>query len=466
MAQAGRDDDRAANALHAPVAKGNAGYVWLGAWFWTLLLAAMLVIGGANIAYPLMRILCGVLGGLAVAIAVTSRTSRWSQPGWTDWIVLGIVLLFIIQMVPLPPALWTLFPGRESIAVIDREVFGALQWRPITIDTEATFQTSAFLIPFLGIYLAWRSGDEGRREGMVRGVWIALAIALALGLLQLAGLDMLHPYPVEADNDYGNGFFTNHNHQATFVLMAAVLAVALGRNLPRGLGEGRVLGLAVGVSIAVVASGSRTGVVLMAAVLALLAVGWAAGNLRRAKRRGGGIGRAYVIGGALLGTMLVAATVVIIGAERFTMGRRALADDQRLEMTPIAWKAIGQFWPTGSGFGTFQVPYRQVEPVEAVRMLDVMHAHNDLLEALVEGGALALLLIAAALFRIGWLARTGWRREGETPVRSALVAMALLVPLAHSLVDFPLRTMAISALFALALAALEAKSANTSALNS
>lgn len=465
MAQAGRDDDRTIAALQATVAKGNAGNGWLGTWCWTLLLAAMLVMGGANIAYPLMRILCGALGGLAMAIAVTSRNSRWARPGWTDWIVSGIVLLFAIQMVPLPPALWTLLPGREAIAAIDREVFGGLQWRPITIDSEATFQTSAFLLPFLGIYLAWRSGDDRRREGMARGIWIALAIALALGLLQLAGLDMLHPYPVESDNDYGNGFFTNHNHQAAFVLMAAALVVALGRNLPRGMGEGRVLGLAIGVSIAVVASGSRTGVMLMAGMLALLAAGWAAGHLRLARRQGGGIGRGYLIGGALLGVVLVAATMVMIGAERFTMGRRALGEDQRLEMTPIAWKAIGQFWPTGSGFGTFQVPYRQVEPVEAVRMLNVMHAHNDLLESLVEGGALALLLIVATLFRIGWLARTGWRREGEARIRSALIALSLLIPLAHSLVDYPLRTMTISALFALALAALDSKSSNTSALN-
>ncbi|MCW1401068.1 O-antigen ligase family protein [Novosphingobium sp. MW5] len=464
MAQTGRDDDHTIDALHAPVAKGNARAGRLAGWCWSLLLTTVLVIGGANVAYPLMRVLCGVLGGLAMAVALTSRHSQWARFGWTDGIVAGIVLVFVIQIIPMPPALWTLLPGREAIAVIDREVFGQLQWRPITIDSEATFQSAAFIIPFIGIYLAWRSGNGPRREGMVRGIWIALAIAVALGLLQLAGLGMLHPYPVESDNEFGNGFFTNHNHQATFVLMAAALAVALGRGLPRAIGEGRVLGLAVGVSLAVLASGSRAGVVLMAAVLALLAAGWAASRLRPASR-GGRFGRGYLLGGALLGVTLVGAVSAMIGADRFAMGRGALGEDQRFEMTPIAWKAIGQFWPTGSGFGTFQVPYRQVEPVEAVRMLNVMHAHNDLLEALVEGGVLALLLIAAALIRIGCLARKGWRQKGETRVRSALVAVALMVPLAHSLVDYPLRTMAISVLFALALAALDTNTSNASAMN-
>lgn len=463
MAQAGLDGDQTIAALHAPVAKGNARPEWLSPWCWSLLLAAMLVMGGANIAYPLVRILCGLLGGLAMALAITSRHSRWARPGWTDGIVAGIVLLFVIQIVPLPPALWTLFPGREAIAAIDREVFSQPQWRPITIDSEATFQTFAFVIPFLGIYLAWRSGDGRRRAGLVRGLGIALAIALALGLLQLAGLDM-HPYPVESDNEFGNGFFTNHNHQATFVLMAAMLFVALGRSLPRGLGEGRVLGLAVGVSLAVFASGSRSGVVLTAAVLALLAAGWAARRLRLTGR-GGGISRGYLFGGALLGTALAAVTTAMIRADRITMGRGALGDDQRLEMTPIAWKAIGQFWPTGSGFGTFQVPYRQVEPVEALRMLDVMHAHNDLLEVLVEGGALALLLIIAALFRVGWLAHLGWQQQGDARIRSALIALALTVPLVHSLVDYPLRTMSIAVLFAVALASLEARASETHVTN-
>lgn len=461
MAQAGRDDNRARGALHAPTAQGNAAPDLRGSWPWAALVAAMLVLGGANIAYPLMRILCGALGGLALALAITSRQSRWHRPGWTDAIVAGVVLLFVIQIVPLPPSLWTLFPGRGPIAAIDREVFGQLQWRPITIDIEATFQTSAFLIPFLGIYLAWRSGNEGRREGMLRGIWIALGIAIAVGLLQAAGLDMFHPYPVEADNEFGNGFFTNHNHQATFVLMAAVLVVALAGKLPRVIGGVTLPGLAIAVAMAVIASGSRAGVALMAAVLVLLAAGWAAGRFVNG-RPASGLGRAHLLGGALLGLALAGTAVAIIGADRFSMGRRALGDDQRLEMTPIAWKAIGQFWPTGSGFGTFPVPYRQVEPVEAVRVLDVMHAHNDLLEALVEGGLPALLLIVAAVFRMGWLTRKGWRQGGDIRVRTGVTGLALLIPLAHSLVDYPLRTMSIAVLFAIALAALEAMAANRS----
>lgn len=434
-------------------------------WLWTLLVILTIIMGGTNIAYPLMRIVSGTGGAIMLAAAVTSRSSRWPRPGATDWIIAGMIALFVIQFIPLPPALWTQFAGRGPIAAIDREMFGQPLWRPLSIHIEATWQTFAFLIPFLGAYMAYRSGTAPRRAALMRGVAIGFAIAVALGLLQVAGFDFLHPYPIEADNHFGNGFFTNHNHQATFVLMAAVLLLTVEGRLPqKSLLDAKLAGFAVATGLAALASGSRAGIVLVLASALVFVTFWLVTRSRPPGAKGSSARPvAFALGGAAL--VAAAVSALVIGAERFALGRGGLLEDQRLEIAPIAWQAIWQFWPTGSGFGTFQTPYRQVEPIEALRILDISHAHNDLLEVAIEGGVLALALIAALSIRIFMLSGRALRIKGAEGMRIAAIGLALAVPLVHSLVDYPLRTMSIAVLFALALASIEAKATETHVTN-
>ena len=434
-------------------------------WLWTLLVILTIIMGGTNIAYPLMRILSGTCGAIILAAAVTSKASRWTRPGPTDWIIAGMIALFVIQFIPLPPALWTQLAGRGPIAAIDREVFGQPLWRPLSIHIEATWQTFAFLIPFAGAYIAYRSGSAWRRMALMRGVAFGFVIAIALGLLQSAGIDLLHPYPLEPHNIFGNGFFTNHNHQATFVVMAAVLLLTVDSRLPqKSLLDSKLAGLAIATGLAALASGSRAGFVLALASALAFVTFWLITRSRPPNPWGSSM---RPVTWALGAAALVAATIsaMVIGAERFAQGRGGLLEDQRLEIAPIAWRAIWQFWPTGSGFGTFQTPYRQVEPIEAVRILDVTHAHNDLLEVAIEGGVLALALIAALSIRIVLLTGRALRAKGAEGMRIAATGLALAVPLVHSLVDYPLRTMAIAVLFALALASLEAKASETHVTN-
>ena len=121
----------------------------------------------------------------------------------------------------------------------------------------------------------------------------------------------------------------------------------------------------------------------------------------------------------------------------------------------VTARAAQDFLPTGSGFGTFAAIYRLFEPPALLRPFHANHAHNEPLELVLEGGLPALLLILAVL---GWLAaRTValWRAPPQDGgaldlalARAATVAVWLL--LAHSLVDYPLRTTAPMGLFALA----------------
>lgn len=79
------------------------------------------------------------------------------------------------------------------------------------------------------------------------------------------------------------------------------------------------------------------------------------------------------------------------------------------------------------------------------------HAHNDYAEIALELGLPGALLLLLFLLWWGKAAVESWRSpEAQPYVRAAVVASGAI--LAHSMVDFPLRTAAIGSLFAMCLA--------------
>jgi O-antigen ligase len=108
----------------------------------------------------------------------------------------------------------------------------------------------------------------------------------------------------------------------------------------------------------------------------------------------------------------------------------------------------------GSGFGTFQTLYQTVEDPFAVTRFYVNHAHNDVLELLVEGGIPALALLVLSL---AWWIAAAWRAWRPSDVADPYARAGAVIGgvlLMHSLVDFPLRTEALMAVLATSIALL------------
>ena len=137
--------------------------------------------------------------------------------------------------------------------------------------------------------------------------------------------------------------------------------------------------------------------------------------------------------------------------DRFTL-QDPMADG-RWPIVDATVQAIGQFFPLGSGAGSFEAVMRRFHPPELPGVI-INYAHNDYLEWLLEAGLGAALLIAAGLaFYLRQWGRV-WRRGEWTPFRFAQVGagIALLLMMLHTLVDFNLRIPA-NALFTAFLAA-------------
>ena len=132
--------------------------------------------------------------------------------------------------------------------------------------------------------------------------------------------------------------------------------------------------------------------------------------------------------------------------------------DQFLPARPL--KPQQRICLSAPALGTFVPVYPMFEKPEGASPAYVNHAHNDILEVWLETGVLGLVLMG--LFAV-WLVRRSvaiWRStppDGASDLdwslaRAATIVIGLII--AHSFVDYPLRTGAMMAIMAFACALL------------
>ena len=387
--------------------------------------------------------------GLAV-IALLSRSIA-PEARLPLVIAASAAILVLITLIPLPPAVWTQLPGRGFVVETFELAAIPLGWMPISLDPGATWRSFLALLAPLAIFLAVLSiGHDGRRILSLLVVGFALA-SVVLGLLQLMqGPGSALRFYAITNPSSSVGFFANRNHYAallyTAVPFAAAWMIALAYDRRRRFGA-----VACGLALAVLLLGlgvtlSRAGIVL--GLCALLLSGFLLDRATAGQSRRSAI-YAVAIAGAI-GAILVIHYALPGIISRF---EAAPVDDYRFDILGITLAAAKAFFPVGSGFGTFQAVYLMYDRPEALLTRYVNHAHNDWAELWLEGGVLFAL---AAIGFLVWFARAGhdaWRAApGQTTYldralgRAAAISVCLL--LLHSLVDYPLRTVALLSVFA------------------
>ena len=93
-----------------------------------------------------------LLGLLLLGAPASSIPSATATRGGDRRLV--IALLPLLQLVRLPPMLWTLLPGRGAFAAAYREANISLPWLPISLDPAATWRSFLALAPPVAVFLA------------------------------------------------------------------------------------------------------------------------------------------------------------------------------------------------------------------------------------------------------------------------------------------------------------------------
>lgn len=353
------------------------------------------------------------------------------------------VVLVLVQLIPLPVGVWTMLPGRSTIAEGMAVLGYPLRPFPISETPYLGLLTLFAALPAIAAFAATGCLAPSPR-------WLAAAIvagmvaAIFLGALQAAGGPGSWAYFYAIHNPGAIGFFANANHMGTLLLVGIPMAAALvvsaksSRTTSTVVRYGLGLAVLVIVIIGIALNGSRAAiglsvpVIIASAALFPAAVRW----------RGAALAASIV---TLLGGIALILSNPIAAAE-ITSDQAASANGARSQLWATTGQAIKDSFPFGTGLGSFQSVYHRYEKPDQVTKSYVNHAHNDYLELALELGLGGILLMVGFLTWWGIVATRIWVSSYGSPFgRAATIATAAI--LVHSFVDFPLRTGAISAIF-------------------
>ena len=372
-------------------------------------------------------------------------------------IALLIALVPALQLLPLSADWWSMPAARQGLAVdlSQAGIAGAPHWTLSPAATEASLWS---MLPALAAFLAAIALPSRQRRGLVQAVVLLVLLNVGFAFFQ-AGLPRDSALRLYQDFDAGfGGLLANTNHQATACIVGMTLAVGLAveARLRAMRGETRphmhwwYAGLAAFFLLVTPLSTARAGLAI--ALPALAAALLLTGGLSLAR-----IGRSKPATAMALGLVVFA----FIGV-RAAMGWMAV--DQAEELRHVmagATIGIGKTQaPLGSGIGSFVQVFEQGAPSRLWLAQYVNHAHNEYAQWWLTAGWLGMLVLALALVVLavsGWQV-VGIRGKGSSAIIAGACLVAVFAVLAHSWVDYPLRTTTLmattSALAGLMLAAL------------
>ncbi|MGE0055213.1 MAG: O-antigen ligase family protein [Hyphomicrobium sp.] len=397
------------------------------------------------------------------------RHSNWPLPKKELSFCAALFLLPLIQLVPLPPAIWKSLPNRDLSTAALELISAADQWAPISISPRATWLSLLSLLPPLAVFIGTVQLTLSERRKLSLVILIVGLISVLVGLLQVAQ-GPNSPFRFFASTSAGEavGFFANRNHFAALLysLMMFAAAWTLSSVLAAGAPDKQnrfdaryIVPLIASFTIFVALVGaqamarSRAGLGLT--ILALL--GSLALTFRQERGASSATSTTLILGSTALALVFSMQFALYRFMERFEVDPLA---DSRIAFARNTITAAKAAMPFGTGMGTFVPVYAAFEKPEDA-MIDAFanHAHNDWLELWLETGVFGIVLMA--LFLIWFLARTRevwWRHLGilsdidDALAKAAALIIALLIT--HSFVDYTLRTGAIMAILAFSFALL------------
>lgn len=374
----------------------------------------------------------------------------------------ALAVLLCVQMIPLPPGMWSALPGRAGFVQIYTAAGMDIPWLPLTVSSNRTLNSLMSLIVPAAALMLFAIQDPLSRTKLLMVLWVIAIISVIIGVFQLVGSPRgpLYFYRL-TNNGLPVGLFANRNHQALMVAIGIVLSsyfiVTKGS---RGR-WGTLLATASGATLFLflpflLVAGSRAGLVtgglmVLASLMLVYIGGFNGGSQTKPSQKK----RKLFLSGA---TAVTAMLAIVFGA--FVLTSRSLAldrlmassqDELRAQIWPTIVSMIRSDWLFGRGFGTFDIAYKQVERVELLRPAYINHAHNDWAQWIIEGGVVAVAILV--LF-IVWLVRRALSLASTIRRGQRLdVLVAFLIVLAcgvASSVDYPLRVPSLMVVFAIA----------------
>ena len=344
-----------------------------------MLIFAPLIKGG-NRPLPLLILELAAIALLFLLLLRPGFEQHLSRP---LLIALGaLVALPLVQLLPLPEFVWNWLPGRAFYADALTAVGSAPNYRTLSLIPGATESALLVLLVPLAVFLATVSTSQAQLRQLIN-LFIGLAVLQAvIGLAQFGTGSMTVFWP-PAEGKIGSayGTYPNYDHFAGFLEMALPLVLALiiahidiGSHKPprsqrrqnfrqrlaqlfaSGIRFNAVAiyaGAALAILLGLIFSRSRTAIALamLGILLCALIFGCWVGGQRSTR-----LVTLFTVIGFALALEIGLAPVLT----RFADG--GMVDYTRLSIFAGTIQGIREFFPFGSGFGTYPAVFRRFQP--------------------------------------------------------------------------------------------------------
>jgi hypothetical protein len=246
------------------------------------LVAAILLGGGTSAGFlsdAILQLLAIPL--LLACIWQLSALPSLRSVRWPLLFCAAVILVPVLQLIPLPPQVWTALPKRAAEAQAFELLGQPLPWMPVSVAPHATWLSALSLLPPVAIFLATLLiGYRERRAASLAVLAIGIVSAF-VGLNQVAqGPDSPLRFFAFTNLTEAVGFFANRNHFAALLYTLTLLAAAWAVELAVSSEVGRqqrdaawIVGLVASFTVLVVLvaaqaiARSRAGVILAIAAL-------------------------------------------------------------------------------------------------------------------------------------------------------------------------------------------------------
>ncbi|MAF05944.1 O-antigen ligase family protein [Herbaspirillum sp.] len=424
------------------------GLVMLG------LLAALVALTGGASRFDAIQII--PLRSLAALFLIPALVFITAQRAKDERALLVLFVCFVslvaVQLLPLPPELWQMLPGRSEIFRLDAALGFEGVWRPLTMTPTRTWNVlGSLVVPAAGLLLAVACNASSLT--LLRLIAALGVLSAILGLLQVISGNSSPLYLYELTNRGSPvGILANENHAAFFAACSMLVIASLGirvREVPGRAWERLVYPAAFFlILIAALTGGSRAGFAASLGAVVISALMMASTQRTRQGHFAASASSRWLDKHprALLAFPVVLNLVVagaFIALDRTPAFRDILASDSfadlRWSIWPVVADMLGTHWVWGTGFGSFEQVYQTYESAELLTPRYVNQAHNDWAQLLIEGGVVAALILIGLLV---WLARAVVALSSRRAARvQAIFWISIFAILGlSSIIDYPLRT--------------------------
>ncbi len=377
---------------------------------------------------------------------------------------LSPVWVGVLQLLPIPVDFWVQMPGRDSYLIAMQNMkLAKPNSFPLSLTPDATWASVLAGVPITAAFAAALCLPMRVVKILLALLLLAAVLQVLLSVLQLAlGSGSFFYFNFEAPSGV-IGSFANRNHLADFLVMAIPVCFLLfflqtkkqksSESLLPGVNQQVILALLLFVGFAllvILLSTLSRGGLLSGAVALGLSIGvymLALGNKISQKQRLSYLGIAIVF-------VACAMFASGLGGLQARLGEHLVTDaEARNTFARSALEAAAQFWPWGSGLGSFEAVFPRFQSPLSYGYIE--YAHNDYVQLLMELGFAALVVMLAfivlfvyQIIRFIQIYRTEHRLSSNVALQ-CFCGISVLAFLLHSWVEFNMHipALAITAAF-------------------